>query len=119
MSDIPEVDFPVDQFELVILREGDRRASMDAETIKRLQAEHVAYLVQIQRAGKLLAAGAVAPRSPQQLISGLGFFRLGSFEAVRELMAKDPSVVAGLDAVEVLQFVCPKGHLIFQAAYKL
>lgn len=113
MSGVPQVDFPVDRFELLILREGDRFAAMDEETVKRLQAEHVAYLFELQRAGKLLAAGAVAPRSAQQQINGLGFFRLGSIEAVRALVAKDPSVVAGLDAAEVLQFICPKGLLSF------
>ena len=115
MSDVPQVDFPVDQFELLILREGDRFASMDAESVRRLQAEHVAYLFELQRAGRLLAAGALAPRSPRQPINGLGFFRLGSVEAVRELVAKDPSVVAGLDAAEVLQFICPRGHLTFSS----
>jgi uncharacterized protein YciI len=113
LSDIPQVDFPVDQFELLILREGERFTSMDPATVKRLQAEHVAYLFQLQRAGKLLAAGAVAPRSPQQHINGLGFFRLGSVDTVRELIARDPSVIAGLDSAEVLQFISPKGHVRF------
>ena len=113
MSDVPRVDFPLDHFELIVLRVGDKADSLDAETVRRLQAEHVGYLVELQRAGKLLAAGAVAPRTPAQTITGLGFFRLGSSSAVLELMAKDPSVVAGLDAAEVLQFVCPKGSLTF------
>lgn len=113
MSGIPQVDFPVDQFELLILREGHEFASMDAASVTRLQAEHVAFLFQLQRAGKLLAAGAVAPRSPQQRINGLGFFRLGSVDAVRELIAGDPSVIAGLDSAEVLQFICPRGQVSF------
>jgi uncharacterized protein YciI len=115
LSDIPQVDFPLDRFELLVLRLGDRAQDMDEETVRRLQGEHVAYLFELQRAGKLLAAGAVA-RAPDQEITGIGFFALGSVDEVRVLVENDPSVIAGLDSAEVLVFMCPKGSLSFPNA---
>lgn len=109
---VPEVDFPLDHYELLVLRAGDRAAVIDAETKRRLQAEHVAYLFELQRSGKLLAAGAVASGEDGGL-TGIGFFGLGSIDEVRALAEKDPSVVAGLDAAEVLTFLCPKGSITF------
>ena len=109
MSEVPQVDFPLDRYELLVLRVGEKAAEMQADERRRLQAEHVAYLFGLQRSGKLLAAGAVASSS----ITGLGFFALGSIEEVRALAAKDPSVAAGLDAAEVYTFMCPKGSLAF------
>jgi uncharacterized protein YciI len=113
LSDIPQVDFPLDHFELVVLRVGPEAQRMDAATVQRLQGEHVAYLVELRRAGKLLAAGAVAPRAPDQLITGIGFFQQGSADAVRQLMSNDPSVVGGLESAEVVDFFCPRGSLSF------
>lgn len=109
MNEVPQVDFPLDRFELLVLTAGDRAAEMQADERRRLQAEHVAYLFELQRSGKMLAAGAAAGGS----ITGLGFFALGSLEEVRALAEKDPAVVAGLDAAEVVTFLCPKGSLAF------
>lgn len=111
--DVPKVAFETDTFELLLLREGDRAADLDAETTKRLQGQHIQYLFGLQAAGRLRAAGAVAPRNADQPINGLGFFATGSVDEVRRLAGDDPSVRAGLDAVEVLMFVCPKGAIRF------
>jgi uncharacterized protein YciI len=113
VSEVPQVDFPRDHFELVVLRVGPQASGMDAAQVQRLGAAHIAYLFELQRAGSLLAAGAVGSRMPGQVITGIGFFRLGSVEAVRELMDRDPAVAAGLESAEVLPFMCPKGSLAF------
>ena len=113
---VPAVDFELDRFQLVVLRAGGKSEAMDPATVQRLQAEHLAYLFHLQRSGKLLAAGAVAPRSPDQLVTGIGFFALGSVEEVRALMKDDPSVRAGLESAEVLLFMCPRGSLRFPNA---
>jgi uncharacterized protein YciI len=113
---VPEVGFELDRFELLILRVGEKAGELDSKTVKRLQAEHVAYLFRLQSSGQLLAAGAVATRSPVQHITGIGFFRLGSIEEVRRLSSEDPSVKAGLESAEVLVFMCPKGALSFPQA---
>jgi hypothetical protein len=46
----------------------------------------------------------------------LGFFQLGSVDEVRTLVEQDPSIKAGLDAAQILVFVCPKGALAFPQA---
>ncbi|MGH7762028.1 MAG: YciI family protein [Candidatus Dormibacteraceae bacterium] len=109
----PSVNFEVDQFELLILREGDQASKLDDETIKRLQADHLKYLFRLQASGKLLGAGAIGVRAPGQKITGIGFFRLGSVAEVQGLINEDPSIKAGLDSAEVLVFLCPKGAFAF------
>lgn len=109
MSEVPQVDFPLDRYELLVLRVGEKAGGIQPDERRRLQAEHVAYLFGLQRSGKLLAAGAVASSS----ITGLGFFALGSIAEARALAARDPSVAAGLDAAEVYTFMCPRGSLAF------
>ncbi|HEX2647857.1 MAG TPA: YciI family protein [Candidatus Dormibacteraeota bacterium] len=115
-SGVPEVGFELDQFEVLILREGPRAAETDEATTKQLQAEHIQYQFGLQTTGKLLAAGAIQNRSGDQEITGLGFFQLGSVDEVRRLVEQDPSVKAGLDKAEVLVFLCPKGALAFPQA---
>lgn len=113
---VPAVGFEVESFELLILRVGQKAAEIDQETVKRLQAEHVGYLFHLQSSGKLLAAGAIASRSADQPLTGIGFFSLGSVDEVRRLINDDPSVKAGLESAEVLVFMCPKGALSFPQA---
>jgi uncharacterized protein YciI len=115
VSNVPQVDLALDDFELVVLRVGDKAEGMEETTVRRLQAEHIAFLFGLQREGKLLAAGAVA-RAPGQEITGIGFFAVGSVDEVRALVEKDPSVIAGLDSAEVLSFMCPKGAITFPNA---
>ena len=111
----PEVSFPLDTYELLILRAGENAGRIEPDEAKRLQGEHLKFLFKLQAEGKLLAAGAVATRSAG-LPTGLGFFALGSTEEVRRLIADDPSVRAGLDAADVVTFVCPKGAISFPQA---
>jgi len=115
-SGVPEVNFELDRFEVLILRDGPRAGELDQSIVKQLQAEHIRYLFGLQAAGKLLAAGAIENRSPDLRINGLGFFQLGSIEEVRQLAERDPSVQAGLDSAEILVFICPKGALAFPQA---
>lgn len=110
---VPDVSFDVDAYELLLLRVGERAGDLDSATVKRLQAEHLEYLFGLQSSGQLLAAGAVATRTPGQRLTGIGFFALGSLDEVKRLSEEDPSVKAGLEAAEVVAFVCPKGALAF------
>ncbi|HKF76673.1 MAG TPA: hypothetical protein VKF59_11070 [Candidatus Dormibacteraeota bacterium] len=111
----PSVSFELDTFALLLLRPGSRAAELDDGAVRRLQAEHVRYLFGLQSAGSLLAAGATAEGFAQQTLTGLGFFRT-SREVTLQLAQADPSVRAGLDAAEVLTFMCPKGAISFPGA---
>lgn len=111
----PEVQFPLDTYELLILRAGENVGRIQPDEARRLQGEHVRFLFELQAAGKLLAAGAVATRAAG-LPTGIGFFALGSIDEVKRLIADDPSVKAGLDAADVVTFMCPRGALSFPQA---
>jgi uncharacterized protein YciI len=113
---IPQVSFETDTYQVLLLRVGPKASELVPATVKRLQAEHVAYLFELQSSGKLLAAGAVATRSSAQPITGIGFFNLGSVDEVEHFVSRDPSVSAGLESAEVITFVCPKDHFSFPHA---
>jgi uncharacterized protein YciI len=109
----PSVEFELDTFELVLLRQGARAAELDEDTRTALQSDHLHYLFGLQAAGKLQAAGAFMNH---QSLTGLGFYRTGSIDEVRRLTEEDPAVKAGLDAYEIVVLVCPKGAITFPFA---
>jgi uncharacterized protein YciI len=106
----PEVQFAIDTFEIVFLRQPTTMPAYDEQTVKSIQAKHLAYLFALQKAGKLKAAGAIVGHPS---ITGVGFFQLGSIDEVRSLMEADPSVIKGIEAVEVVTLICPKGAFGF------
>jgi uncharacterized protein YciI len=110
----PSVDFDLDVFTLLVLREGGKASQLDGATVQRLQAEHLRYLFGLQAAGHLLAAGAVSEKPDGESLTGLGFFSTESLDEVRRLAEADPAVQAGLDAADVVRFVCPKGAISFR-----
>ncbi len=109
----PHVNFELDTFELLILRRPDRRPPYDEATAKQIQAQHLNYLLDQPAAGVLLAAGAVVNHNS---LTGLGFYRTGSLERVRQLAEEDPAIRAGIDAYEVVSFACPKGQSTSRSA---
>jgi hypothetical protein len=116
---VPDVDFELDTFQLVLLSRGDRANELDEETIDRLGREHIAHNVRLAAQGLLLGAGAVVGAEStrnvesDQTLVGLGFWRLPREEVLR-LTDSDPGVQAGLYQAELVQFMCPKGVLNFK-----
>ena len=108
--EVPAVDFELDTYELVLLRRPETALDFDGATRRRLQGEHNSYLLGLQATGLLRGAGAI---SGHPSLTGLGLFSTGSLEEARRLAEADPAVKAGLNAVEVMNFVCPKEALIF------
>ncbi len=111
----PQADFPLDTYTLVLLRTGDRHAQFDADTVAELQAGHLKHMFGLQADGHLLAAGAVADDRADPPVIGFGFFRTDP-QRTRDLLADDPALRAGLEAAEVVTFVCPQGALVFPQA---
>lgn len=81
-----------------------------------LQAQHIAHLGAMHRAGKLVVAGPFGDQ-PDPRLRGMGLYRTSLAEA-KALAEQDPAVKAGLLEVEVLswwvekeamQFPPPKG----------
>jgi len=107
----PPVQFELDSYPVTLLRVGDRRAEYDEEVVQRVQLEHVSYVLSLQAAGHVLAAGALTGHVS---INGLGFFTPGTTESeIRAQMDQDPAIKAGMDAYEILTFMCPRGALAF------
>ena len=116
---VPDVDFELDTFELVLLSRGDKANELDDETIDRLGREHIAHNVKLKADGLLLAAGAVIGAestrnvTSDQPVVGLGFWRLPR-EEVLHLKDSDPGIQAGLYKAELVRFMCPKGSITFK-----
>jgi uncharacterized protein YciI len=116
---VPDVDFELDTFQLVLLSRGEKTSELDEETIDRLGREHIAHNLKLKADGLLLAAGAVVGATStrnvdsDQPVVGLGFWRLLREEVLR-LKDSDPGVQAGLYKAELVQFMCPKGAIRFE-----
>ncbi|SBT47980.1 YciI family protein [Micromonospora narathiwatensis] len=117
MTGIPQVDFALDTYECIVLYPGPSGRALPAETVQRLQAEHIHHMRALQRRGVILVAGSVdgPARQPDPPI-GFGLARTGSVDDVRGVMEADPAVQAGLYRVDVLTFLCPAGSLEFPLA---
>jgi uncharacterized protein len=108
---IPQVDFETERLTVVVLFDGPRRAEYSGEAAQRLANDHVQYVIGLANQGHLLAAGALIDDAGQRL-TGLGFSRLAP-EQLRPLVAKDPAVVAGMDAFKIVTYALPKGAIDF------
>ncbi|RKN51301.1 YciI family protein [Micromonospora endolithica] len=119
MSGLPQVDFALDTYECIVLYPGASGRALPAETVQRLQAEHIAHMQALQRRGIILISGAVdgPAREPDPPL-GFGLARTGSVDDVRSVMEADPAVQAGLYRVDVMTFLCPAGSLEFPLAQR-
>lgn len=109
---MPEVDFELDEFTVVLLSEGPRAAELDESDVQRLLAEHVEHTIGLRDAGHLLAAGALEDAAAEGRLTGLGFSSKPA-EELRPLVEADPAVRAGLEAFRLVTYRCPKGAVAF------
>jgi len=104
----PWAEFP--QFETVFfgfLNSGPNRGQ-DAETAKRLQGEHLAYMDEQNKAGRLIFAGPFVDGGARR---GLVIYRAASLEDARKWAEADPMVKVGRLAVDLHTWQVPKGAL--------
>lgn len=80
----------------------------DAETAKRLQAEHLAYMEGQAKEGKLIVAGPFVNGGTRR---GLVVYRVATPEEARARAEADPMVKAGRLAVELHPWQVPQGAL--------
>jgi len=95
----------LEAFELVLLRRPEDATSYDDDTLERIQREHLEFHRQMRDEGLVVTNGPVLDQ-PDESLRGLAFYRTGSLERAGELAAKDPAVVAGRLAVEVMTWWC-------------
>lgn len=89
------------------LNKGPNRAH-DAETAKRLQGEHLAYMDGQSKEGKLVVAG---PFMVDMDRRGLVVYRVASMDEARSRASADPMVKEGRLAVELHPWQVPKGAI--------
>jgi uncharacterized protein YciI len=104
----------LEQFAFVLLRRGPRAGEYSEAELEALQAQHLAYLDEMTRRGKLVAAGPFSDQ-PDDTLRGLCFYATGVEEA-RRLAEEDPSVRAGRLAVDVMTWWTRKGSVSFHRA---
>ena len=98
------------KFEIVyfgFLVSGPNRGQ-DAETAKRLQGEHLAYMEGQSKQGKLIVAG---PFTVDGARRGVVIYRVASADEARQRAEADPMVKAGRLAVELHPWQVPQGAL--------
>jgi len=101
----------LESFELVFLLRHDNPSSYDAETLGRIEREHLAYLDSLRAAGHIVTNGPVLDQ-PDESLRGLTFFRTGSLDEARRLAEQDPAVLAGRLTVEVMTWLCRPGTMV-------
>ena len=89
------------------LNSGPNRGQ-DAETAKRLQAEHLAYMEGQSKEGKLIVAG---PFTGEGTRRGVVVYRVATPEEARQRAEADPMVKAGRLSVELHPWQAPQGAL--------
>lgn len=107
----------LDQLTVVLLFEGPRYREYPSEQAQELANAHLAYTVGLVADGHLLHAGALIDQGSDPKVTGLGFRRL-SHDDLRPLIAKDPSVAAGLEDFRLVTHAFPKGSVVFPAESK-
>jgi uncharacterized protein len=83
----------------------------DAETAKRLQAEHLAYMEGQSKEGKLIVAGPFTAGGTRR---GVVVYRVADEAEARTRAGADPMVKAGRLAVELHPWQVPQGALPFK-----
>lgn len=100
----------LDTYELVLLRRpSDPTAYPEAE-LDRIQDRHLEFLDERRDAGLLVLAGPVWDQ-PDERLRGICLYRVGDVDRVRAIAERDPAVLAGRLAVEVMHFACPAGTI--------
>lgn len=89
------------------LNSGPNRGQ-DAETAKRLQGEHLAYMDDQHKQGKLVFAG---PFVDGGIHRGLVVYRAASMEEAKTRAEGDPMIKAGRLAVDLHAWQVPKGAM--------
>jgi uncharacterized protein len=102
----------LESYTFVLLRRPVAAPAIDEAEAAALQERHLAHLDQLRAAGKLLGAGPFSDQ-PDESLRGLCFFATTVAEA-RELMQRDPAVLAGRLEPEVMTWWTPKGAVSFR-----
>ena len=111
----PAPKFEFETYQLVLLmRAPTWRKLPDAEA-QALQAEHIAHLEKMGKAGKAMLCG---PFGDQQDVTWRGacLYKVGSAAEARALAEEDPTVKKGQLRIDVVTWYVGKGYVAFPLA---
>jgi uncharacterized protein YciI len=96
-----------EQFVFGFLMRGTNTSQPAAEA-QEIQKGHLAYMDELHKQGKLVAAGPFGDKSEYR---GVVIYRVGSVEEARQLAAGDPAVKAGRLTIDARPWMTFKGML--------
>jgi uncharacterized protein YciI len=111
----PEADTLVpdrfDEHTIVFLQRAPDRPALSDEVLDRLQVEHLTYLRDLQRAGRLIANGPLAEQTDERM-RGISIYGVPLDEALA-LARADPMVRAGWLGIEGARWLTAEGAARF------
>ena len=110
----PNIPDAFDVYTVVVLRRPATAPEMSDEELEALQARHLAYRAELGRQGVVIVNGPFDEQSDPSY-RGMSIFACGAAEAAR-LSDRDPSVVAGRLAYDVMEWWVRAGSLGFPFA---
>jgi uncharacterized protein YciI len=99
----------LERYTFVLLRRPPDATDYPEERLNEIQEQHLAHLGELHRRGVLLLAGPFDDQ-PDESLRGLCVLTTGVDET-RELMARDPAVLAGRLVVDVMSWWTARGSL--------
>jgi len=104
----PEKPHTPEKLVFGFLMRGTNRVQLPAEESKSIQAGHLAYMTELYKQGKLIAAGPFMEASDMR---GVVVYRVATVEAAKQLAASDPAVKAGRLVIDARPWMTFKGML--------
>lgn len=106
----PAKKFAMRTYTFVLLRRGPAWTPEETDETKRLFDGHMANIVAMHAAGKLVLAGPLEdPTNPQDSYAGLFVLDVASDAEAHALLAKDPAIAAGRLVAELRRWYGPVG----------
>jgi uncharacterized protein YciI len=104
----PAPKFEMTTYYFGLLTRGPNAGSGTAEEREKIQAAHLANIVRLHDAGKILVAGPFADNGEWR---GIFIYKCASLQEARDLAASDPAVQAGRLKIEIHPWMTAKGYI--------
>ena len=100
--------FEMTTYYLGLLTRGPNAGTGTTEAQEKIQAAHLANIVRLHAAGKILVAGPFADNGEWR---GVFIYKCASLQEAQELAATDPAVQAGRLKIEIHPWMTAKGYI--------
>ena len=100
--------FEMTTYYLGLLTRGPNAGTGTTEEREKIQAAHLANIVRLHDAGKILVAGPFADNGEWR---GLFTYKCASLQEAQQLAATDPAVQAGRLKIEIHPWMTAKGYI--------